>query len=368
MKKSIITTTVLVIIVVPVILIISDNSREDVLKIGFIGPLSGDVADWGMSYKNGLEMALDEINKNKTKMTAVYEDGRCSGKDALPAARKLIDIDKVDVIFVSCSSETFSIAPLTEEKNILLFTSSTHKDAPSLGDYVFRFAYSDAETAKAAAEAIFKKHKNIGILYEQTNYAEGLKNEFSRIFRNMGGNVIEENFAQGSRDTRSQIIKLMSYDIDAIVLDPDSISTGINALVQLRELEFNKDVYGNFFGGNPEVLKIPESEGLVFFGVPPELKNGTRQSSFINEYEKRYGKKPYFESVSAAAYDAMYILKAIEEKGFSADEAVNYLLKNKFSGVLGNFSFDKNGEIIGISPSLRKIMNGTYVQCDGDCV
>ena len=72
------------------------------IKIGFIGPLTGDAAAFGSDAINGAKIAVEEINAeggiNGRQISIIAEDARCTGGDAVSAAQKLINIDKVDVI------------------------------------------------------------------------------------------------------------------------------------------------------------------------------------------------------------------------------------------------------------------------------
>ncbi len=95
------------------------------IKIGFISALTGGAAAYGETEKNVVELALKEINDSgelNRKLEAVYEDGKCDGKEAVTAAQKLINIDKVKIILGGgCSSETLGAAPLAEANKVILF-------------------------------------------------------------------------------------------------------------------------------------------------------------------------------------------------------------------------------------------------------
>jgi len=345
-------------------------ARDQAIKIGFIGPLTGDVAGWGISAKNGLEIAIESINSqggvNGNMIHAIYEDGKCTAKDGVLAAQKLVNIDKVDVIFTSCSSEALAIAPITEEKGIIHFSVATHKDVPESGEFVFRTSYSDEDSARAAVETILEKHTKVGVLYEQTSYPEGIKNAFVRNFGAKGGKVFVEGFPQGAADMRTQITKLLSKDIDAVFLDPDGPHGGVAALQQLRAMGFDGDIYGNYFAGNQEVHKIPEADGMIFFADPVVKENSLKQEIF-KMYLAKYGELPSFEITTAAAYDGMYILeKAFESAGKDSVGVKQYLHEmDDYTGLMGTFGFDKDGEIVGVQPVVKVIHNNTASEYQG---
>ena len=101
------------------------NMERETIKIGYIGPLTGDVASIGIAGKNGMILAVEEINKkggiNGKLIEAIYENSKCNGKDASSAAQKLVNMDDVDYIVGGyCSSETIGAYPITEENKRIL--------------------------------------------------------------------------------------------------------------------------------------------------------------------------------------------------------------------------------------------------------
>lgn len=363
---KIIITLIIVVIVVLIIVFSFQKKEEETIKIGFVGPLTGDGAAWGLIEQKSTELAVNEINNkggvNGKKLEVIYEDGKCIGEGAVSAVNKLININKVKIILSSCSGETLPIAPVTERnKVILLATYSTNPTITNAGDYVFRNAYSDADIASMAAQTIIKKYKRIGVITELTDYAVGVRDAFRDSFRSLEGEVVEENFEQESRDIKTQISKIKSQSIDAIFVNPTSPVTGIVILKQLKELNYEGQVYGNFFGSSKEVQTLLEADGMIYF-ADPIVKESNLKKEFFEKYKARYGEIPDLEYPAATRYDAIYILKkAIEfcngDKDTDCIRDYLYEIEN-FTGVLGTYGFDENGDLAGIKPSVSQIKNG----------
>src|SRR3989344_319096 len=72
------------------------------VKIGFITPLSGDAAALGQEEQKVVAYRVKQINdaagESGTKFEFIYEDGKCSGNDAVSAFQKLTNIDGVKII------------------------------------------------------------------------------------------------------------------------------------------------------------------------------------------------------------------------------------------------------------------------------
>ena len=82
--------------------VVQDGDSDDVVSIGFIGPLTGDAVSYGEPISNAVRMAVDDINQSGgvggMLLEVIYEDGRCANEDALNATQKLVNIDRVKMI------------------------------------------------------------------------------------------------------------------------------------------------------------------------------------------------------------------------------------------------------------------------------
>jgi len=356
-----------VIVIIGIILLnVSMKSQEDVIKIGFIGPLTGDVAFLGSIDQKATNLAVEEINKkggiNGKQLEVVFQDGKCTGEGGLSAANKLINFENVKILLVSCGQEVLTISPLAEKNKVILFaTYATHPDISNLGEFIFRNSYSDADIATIASETIAQKHKKIGLLSEQTDYTIGLRNAFKVKFEEQGGTIIEDYFGSGSTDFRIQILKLQ--DLDAIFINPSGLIQGELILKQLKELQYEGDLYGNYFGGSNQIQEIEQAQGMIYFS-DPSITNNEKKREYFEKYQNTYGELPDLEFPAVARYDAVYILSnAIEFCEEVNPECIrDYLYElESYSGVLGEYSFDENGDLDGIKPSVNIIINNEAI-------
>lgn len=344
---------------------IREPKGEEVIKIGFIGPLSGFGAAWGIEQKNTIDIAVEEINNsggiNGQKIEVIYEDGKCDGKEASTAAQKLINLDKVKILIPVCSAETLAVAPIAEENKILVMAVwPTNPAVSEAGDYIFRNSYSDEDTARIMAETIGTNYQSVGIITELTDYPVGIRDTFKKYFE---GQIIEEEYQPNSMDVRTQVMKLISQNPEAILVNPNSPTTGLAILKQLKELDFKGALYGNFFGSSSEVINAEEAQGMIFF-ADPVVEDSPIKAQLFTKYQNEYNKKPDFEFAVAATYDAIYILKqAIEQVGVNPDKIRDYLYNLKdFQGALGVYGFNEKGDMIGVFPSAKQIINNEVVR------
>ncbi|MBL8031327.1 MAG: ABC transporter substrate-binding protein, partial [Candidatus Doudnabacteria bacterium] len=151
------------------------------IKVGVILPLTGDAAAYGEPMRNALTLAADDVNKNGgvggKDIVLIYEDGKCSGKDAASAASKLVSIDKVQVIIGGfCSSESLAALPVVETAKVALFSGgSSSPDLTGKSRFFFRDYPSDASQGKVLAELAWKRGlKKVAFIQEQLDYPWGL--------------------------------------------------------------------------------------------------------------------------------------------------------------------------------------------------
>lgn len=369
---------VVIIVIVVVGYFVSTNKQKNLIstepiKIGFIAPLTGDLATYGLEEKNATILAVEEINNaggiKGRKLEVIYEDGKCNGKDATTAAQKLINIDKVKIILGGlCSGETLAIAPIAEKNKVIVFSVfSSSPEITKAGDYIFRSSFSDIDIAKRYAQFIVNKggYKNIAIISENTDYALGVRKVFIEEVNNLGGKIVaDEIFKQGERDFRTHVTRIKSSDPEAIFINPQSGVTGGLVLKQIRELGIKTQVFSVFAFSGKDALEAAGSsvEGLIYFDIIGLTTE--KGKSLLNKYIARFGNINGSEYEVGARYDSVYIISnALRECSENTECIKNYLYNmDWYDGVIGRYRFDSNGDVIGIEPIIPKIIKNGKVE------
>ncbi len=345
-------------------------AANEPIKIGFIGPLTGDVAIYGENEKHAIEMAMDKLRmsddfKNK-QIDFIYEDGKCTGKDASTAAQKLINVDHVKFIMGGiCSAETLGAAPIAEKAGVILM--SAFSSAPAIsqsGDYVFRISPSDTDAAKFDSTVLAGKYKKVAIISENTDYCQGLRAELTKRLAEKGVTVVsDEVYSSSVKDFRTIITKVKESNPEAVYYNPGT-SPSIAALLlnQARELGLTAPAYFNFFMGNEETIKVAgkNAEGVIFSDGTGLTQSG---KPLLDEYKKRYSISPANEFEFGAAYDrTIILLTAINSVGADPKKVKDYLYQMPdYDGVIGKYHFDQNGDITLIGYTSYIIKDGKKV-------
>ncbi len=342
-------------------------AEEGVIKIGFIGPLTGDAAGLGQNTRAGVELAVEQINEaggiNGRNLEVIFEDGMCNPKESTNAANKLVNVDKVPVIIGGlCSSETLAAAPIAESGKTVLFSScSSNPDVTNAGDYVFRDYPCDSFQGKKAAEIAYAdfETRNAAILYCLSDWCVGLDQIFKETFEGLGGTIVaEESYEQTSRDLRTQLTKIKATNPELIYFVGYTEAT-IVGLKQIKELGIEATLLGGDAWDDP---KIPEeagdsAEGILYikpfaplteeFKAAMEVKTGTKDVTIC----------------TPQAYDAVYIVAEIMKKvGTDSEKIKDELYKVEgYEGVSGTITLDENGDLATASYILKVVTDGVAV-------
>lgn len=341
------------------------------VKIGFIGPLSGDAASVGEPIRNGVELAVKEINKNGgidgRQIEIIYEDGKCSGKDAATVAQKLVNLDKVKYIVGGiCSPEAFAFYPITTAAKV--FTIMPGASAPKLSGvspYLMRNNPNDNLVGVALADFLVKSYKSVYTITEQTEFAQGIEAVFlAQVQKNNLANVGVQGFESKTTDFRSILLKVKEANPDVVFINVQVPSNLLKIAQQARQLGIKSQFVSTAFGPDPTVQAAGSSvEDMIFADAPGLASDGAGKELFT-KYKIAYGKDPAYAFYVGAAYDGVYLLsKAISSVGDDTEKVQKYMhsVKN-YTGTIGTYSFDNNGDITGIIPIFEKIVNGKLVR------
>lgn len=142
MKKAWIGIGILAIIVLVVVIVLRKVPKD--IVIGHIAPMTGDAAVYGEWEKEGIDLALEEINKSGgiggKLIRVIHEDDQADPTNGINAINKLILVDRVQAIIgAAASSVTLAIAPIAEKNRVVLMSAVSAADKISdAGDYIFR--------------------------------------------------------------------------------------------------------------------------------------------------------------------------------------------------------------------------------------
>ena len=291
------------------------------IKLGAAEALTGPAAQYGQSIKNGLELAINEINAaggvKGSKVTLVLEDEQGKKEQAIDVFKKLIFQDKVLMLFGPTLSNSAQAAdPIAQAAKIVVFgTSNTAEGITSIGDHVFRNSVTEAdvlpETLRVSAKAA--GIKKVAVLYGNDDvFTKSGFDAFKKALDNMNIAITTtETFAKGDVDFKAQLTKIKASNPDAIVLSA-LIAEGAPIMVQARGLGINLPFIGGNGMNSVKIFDLAKDKSdNLWIGSPWALASQTKENQhFVVAYTQKYKAAP--DQFSAQAFDAVNIVaKAI---------------------------------------------------------
>ncbi len=326
-----------------------------VVKIGFIGPLTGDYANYGTLCRQAVEMAIDEINAkggvNGASIKLFAEDSEGDSQKALAAMEKLSSSDKVcAIIGPVLTGETFSVAERAQAEGIVIITpSASHKDITNVGDYIFRTTPSDGLQGEVAGKywSQVLGYTKLAVLYAKNDYSQGLYESMSEVFTQDGGQIVAaETFMVGDKDFKTQLTKLKNTDAQAIYL-PDYTAEMAQILEQAAQLGIDKPFLSGDGFLSEEIYSLAGqyTDGVVYT-ASARVEESNKNKEFKDAYTARWGIGP--DSFATNAYDATYILVSVIEKVGTDRKAIKTGMEQvkDFEGVNGIINFAPNGDLV----------------------
>ncbi len=334
------------------------KADTDDIVIGEVGSLTGAEAAFGISTRNGIELALEEANaaggvKGRKVRVIVYDD-QSKPEEAASAATRLITQDKVKLILGEvASSNSLAMAPICQDNKIpMISPSSTNPAVTEKGDYIFRVCFIDPfqgyVMAKFAHDEL--KFKSVAILKDvKSAYSVGLTEVFERSFSTMGGKIVGiESYAKGDTDFRSQLTAIKKMKAEGLYVPGYYNDVGIIAR-QARELGLKVVMMG---GDGWDSEKLFELGGKAIDGsyvsnhYSPEDPSPVVQN-FIAKYKAKYGGVP--DSLAALGYDAASVAIAAMKRApdLSGPALRDEIAKTKdFPGVAGTISMNEKRDAV----------------------
>lgn len=355
---------VIAIIIIVLVVIFSSRKEGEVVKIGVILPLTGGASVYGVSTKEGIDLAMEDLDLN---IELIYEDSQCNPEKSVSAIKKLIEIDGVKVIIGHiCSSAALATAPIAEENKVILFSpGASSPELTNAGDFFFRNRQSILEEVVRTAEIVRDFNiKKAAVIYVNNDYGVAAKDIFVEQFDDSERDIVAiEAYQQDATDFRAQLTKIKQQEPEAIFL-AGLIKESSLIIKQAAELGIKSQFFSTIGIEGKELLEIAgdKAEGIIY--TAPYFDVQSKDDvvrKFIEKYKTKYNKEPTYV-FAANGYDALKILESVIKKcNINTDCIKNrlYEIKN-YPGVSGLTTFDENGDVS--KPIMVKtVRNGQFV-------
>src|SRR5712692_4407215 len=315
------------------------RAQDKVIKIGALLPMSGPGSYFGAQDRQGIELALEQINKtgvNGYKLEVKYEDSACSPLPATQAAKRLLEQYKPDVVIgEECSDATLAVMPVMEEAKVPLLNagSSSIKITEPGNPWTFRIMPNEVMQGVDIATNASKRlnAKTAVLLYENTNAGIGFGrdvNDFTSIATRIAGlgpvDVIPTYTLEG------QGLKITQALAQAGVT-----KGGGGHAIQLGTIWLP-------FGFEQKAGKAALGYVRIVQFDPTDQRPVVRD--FIAAFKAKYNIDP--THLHAHAYDQIMLIADVIKRGAKDAQSIRDTLAatKSFSGVTGSGEFDKTNQ------------------------
>lgn len=340
-------------LILSTLLFSSCAKKEDTIRIGVAGPMTGDQSKMGIDVKNGAELAVREWNQRGgvlgKKIELLVEDDQHDPKQAVSVANKLVNAGVTGIIGHFNSSASIPASSVYNKAGIPMITpASTNPQLTEQGfTNIFRVCGRDDQQGLVAADFVAEalKLKRVAVLHDKTTYGQGLADEFVKALGKRAEVVYYQGVIQGDKDFRAVLTALKGKRPELLYFGGIYPEGGL-IIKQARELGIDIPFMSGDGSIDPKFVEIagPASEGsyLTFSPDPEHLASA---KDFLKTYRSSYGEPgPY----SIYGYDATRVLlHAIETAGSTEGTAISRAIHEmKHAGALGELQWDAKGDIL----------------------
>ena len=321
------------------------------VPIGLVISLTGkDVQPYGLPMQRGFELAREEINAlGGPSLMFVPADDQSSEAGAIAAVQQLVDQGVPAIVGIAISDYLEDAFPIAQENEVVAFSSvSSAPGLSGIGDFVFRAGLAGDILIPGGVLATQEKlgYKRVAVIYDYDIYFTG--NEvLKKALRANGVEILtEETLQTGDTDFSEQLTNIMNMELDALFISALSVEM-TQIIIQAREIGIPDAVHFIVLDmTRDEVQKAGDAaEGAITVAGWSSLSDTPGNRTFVQNYRAKYGIEP--EPWAAQSYATLYILaNAIANARSTDSSAIRDTLAQTmdFPTILGNFSFDPNGE------------------------
>lgn len=336
------------------------HAADKTIKIGALLPMSGPGSYFGAQDKQGIELALDQLNKsgvNGYKFEVHYEDSACSPLPATQAAKRMIEQYKPDVtIGEECSDATLAIMPIMAQSEIPFLNagSSSIKITEPGNPWTFRIMPNEVMQGIDIATQAYKRlnAKTAVLLHENTNAGIGNAQVFADTFTKLGGKILADiGFGRDVNDFTAIATRIAGMGQVDVIPTYTLEGQGLKITQALAQAGVVKGGGGKSiqlgtiwlpFGFEQKAGKAAIGYIRIVQFDPTDQRPLVRD--FVQAFKTKFNDGP--THLNAHAYDQIMLIADTVKRGAHDAKSIRDTLAatKGFAGVTGSVSFDQHNQ------------------------
>jgi branched-chain amino acid transport system substrate-binding protein len=336
-------------------------SAADTLKIGVIIPLTGNSAANGQSARDGILLAVAQINKrggvNGARIEAVLADSRSDPQSAVDAFNTM-EASRPPLFYVSMlSSVGVALGPLADAKKVVLVGISTSARAFTQGhDMVYRdFPLTQTEISPLLRILKDLKVRKLGIIYSREEYGTEIQGDLKKSFEEIGGTVASQSILLTDKDVSRQVEQLKGQQAIVVATLGASLTSAVR---QLRAAHYGGSVLVPSAGAVPEYFALPEMDS-IYVSAPILYNPGYLYAREVSSQFVALYQRP-FTVYAANGYSCIQLVSGLLEGRLLSRQSVKDAMTSGFeySGVLGSVKLRAGDHDISFTMYPAQVLSG----------
>ena len=306
----------------------------ETIKVGILGPHTGDYAVYGLAVKNGAQLYIDQVNAaggiNGKQIETVVYDNKGDSTEAITAFTRMVDDGITALIGDVLTGNTIAVVGEANPINMPMITASAtasavtyNADTDTVYTNVFRTCFIDPfqgeKMAQYASEKLGAKTAAV-LTMTGDDYSVGLADAFKAKCAEVGITVVaDEGYSKGDVDFKAQLTNILASAPD-VIFCPNYYQDDGMIVTQARELGLTSTFLGgDGWAGVSAYASAADLEGSYFCSAyAPGSTDAVKK--FEADYTAAYGKDT-LSMFSATAYDAAMVLVAALTKAEASGAA-----------------------------------------------
>lgn len=306
----------------------------ETIKVGILGPHTGDYAVYGLAVKNGAQLYIDQVNAaggiNGKQIETIVYDNKGDSTEAITAFTRMVDDGITALIGDVLSGNTIAVVGEANPINMPMITASAtavgvtyNADTDTVYSNVFRSCFIDPfqgeKMAQYAAEKLSAKTAAV-LTMTGDDYSVGLADAFKAKCAEVGITVVaDEGYSKGDVDFKAQLTNILASAPD-VIFCPNYYQDDGMIVTQARELGLTATFLGgDGWAGVSAYASAADLEGSYFCSAyAPGSTDAVKK--FEADYTAAYGADT-LNMFAATAYDAAQILVAALTKAEASGAA-----------------------------------------------
>ena len=308
---------------------------DDTIRLGILMPLTGDVAGLGVPAAQGARLAVAEINAaggiDGREVELLEGDTQFPNTQEAVAEFQRLEGEGVEFIVGALASDSSdAVKSRANEAKVVLMSPASTRPALTGPDhgYFFRTIANDDVQGPQAASIVFEDldQDEVVVMFQQTGYAQGLRDTFVEAYEDLGGVVDGEAIAWNNDEATFD-----AKAAEAVGRDPSFIWVSgqapeiANLIVAIRDQGYEGDIMTSEAIEDSDIFDIAgaDLDGVMFTKSAPDPERA-EVKAFDAAYRAMWGEAP--GPFDAFAYDAVYVAAAaIEAVGYDGEAIKDWL-------------------------------------------